>query len=36
MNGAEKVLGGFIVSGSYTPELLELGEEVLNEVARFV
>ena len=36
MNGAEEVLCGFIVSGCYGAELLELGEEVFDEVASFV
>ncbi len=36
MNGGEKVPCGLVVSGRDGAELLELGEEVLNEVARLV
>ena len=36
MNGAEEVLGGFVVAGCDGPELLKLGKEVFDQVARFV
>lgn len=36
LEGAEKTAGGPIVAGSDGAELLELGEEVLNEMASAV
>lgn len=36
MNCAEEVSGGFVIAGCYRPELLELGEEILDQVARLV
>jgi hypothetical protein len=36
MHGGEEVSSGFIVAGGDGTELLELGEEVLDEMAFFV
>ena len=36
VNAAEEVLGGFVIAGRDGPELLEFGEEVLDQVTRLV
>jgi len=36
VNGSEEVFGGFIVASGDASEELEFGEEVLNQVARFI
>lgn len=36
MDGGKEILGGFVVAGCNRPELLELAEEILDQVALFV
>ena len=36
MDGGEEVSGGFVVAGGDGAELLEFGEEILDQMARFV
>ena len=36
VNGSEKISGGFVIAGGDCPELLDLAEEILDQMARFV